>query len=79
MQLETGRKHQIRVQLAERGHPVVGDRKYGGKQAFPAGIALHARRLVFLHPISKEPISLEAPLPTAWRQLGISEATVTAP
>jgi 23S rRNA pseudouridine1911/1915/1917 synthase len=67
IQLITGRKHQIRVQLAKAGWPVVGDRKYGSSQPFPAGIALHARRLVFEHPVRKTRLAIEAPLPSAWR------------
>jgi len=70
--LETGRKHQIRLQLAHRGHPVLGDLKYGSRRAFPAGIALHARRLVISHPVRGEPLELVAPLPDAWRRLGIA-------
>jgi 23S rRNA pseudouridine1911/1915/1917 synthase len=70
VQLETGRKHQIRLQLAHHGHPVLGDRKYGSRRPFPAGIALHAGRLVVMHPIQGTPLSLEAPLPAAWRTLG---------
>lgn len=69
--LVTGRKHQIRVQLALRGHPVAGDRKYGSPTAFEHGIALHSRRLVFEHPVQHEPIELEAPLPRSWQQLGL--------
>ena len=69
--LQTGRKHQIRVQCANRGHPVVGDRKYGSREAFPAGIALHARRLALIHPIRQTPLELVAPLPPAWRKLGL--------
>ena len=69
--LETGRKHQIRLQLAHRGHPVLGDLKYGSRRAFSAGIALHARRLVISHPVRGEPLELVAPLPEAWRRLGI--------
>jgi 23S rRNA pseudouridine1911/1915/1917 synthase len=69
---ETGRKHQIRLQLAYRGYPVLGDRKYGSRRAFPGGIALHARRLVFLHPVRHERIELVAPLPPAWRRLGVT-------
>jgi 23S rRNA pseudouridine1911/1915/1917 synthase len=63
---ETGRKHQIRVQLAKQGWPIVGDLKYGGRQAFALGIALHARALEFEHPVRHEPLRLEAPLPQSW-------------
>jgi 23S rRNA pseudouridine1911/1915/1917 synthase len=69
--LQTGRKHQIRVQLAHRGHPVVGDRKYGSHEAFGAGIALHARRLALVHPVRDVPLELVAPLPPAWGKLGL--------
>jgi 23S rRNA pseudouridine1911/1915/1917 synthase len=62
----TGRKHQIRVQLSHAGFPIVGDRKYGSRRAFSAGIALHSRRLVIAHPVSKMQLMIEAPLPTAW-------------
>ncbi len=72
IELETGRKHQIRLQLAHRGHPVLGDRKYGGRREFPAGIALHARRLVVTHPVQGRPVELIAPVPPAWRQFGVS-------
>ena len=68
---QTGRKHQIRVQLARRGHPILGDRKYGGRRAFPVGIGLHARRLVVNHPVGGQPVVLEAPLPPAWHTLGV--------
>lgn len=71
--LETGRKHQIRLQLARRGHPIVGDRKYGSRRPLPAGIALHARRLRIAHPISGTPIVFVAPLPEVWRSLGVAE------
>lgn len=67
IQLLTGRKHQIRVQFASRGLPIVGDRKYGSSITFPIGIALHARRLAVEHPTKKERIELEAPLPAHWR------------
>jgi 23S rRNA pseudouridine1911/1915/1917 synthase len=71
VRLETGRKHQIRVQLAHRGLPIRGDRKYGAKQSFPQGIALHARSLELLHPVRKTPLRLVAPLPAAWRKAGL--------
>ncbi len=69
-----GRKHQIRVQLSARGTPIIGDRKYGSRELFPAGIALHARRLKFTHPTLGEPLELVAPLPAAWRKFGIDES-----
>jgi 23S rRNA pseudouridine1911/1915/1917 synthase len=69
VQLITGRKHQIRVQLAHGGFPIVGDRKYGSRRPFPAGIALHARRLVVEHPVRKIPLEIEAPLPPSWQVL----------
>ncbi len=66
VQLETGRKHQIRLQMAHHGHPVAGDRKYGSQLKFSTGIALHARRLVVAHPVRDESLVLEAPLPKSW-------------
>jgi 23S rRNA pseudouridine1911/1915/1917 synthase len=66
VQLLTGRKHQIRVQLADALWPVVGDRKYGSARRFPSGIALHSRRLVCEHPVRKERLTIEAPLPSVW-------------
>lgn len=70
---ETGRKHQIRVQFADRGWPVLGDRKYGARQTFPAGIALHSRSLAFDHPISKSRIELVAPVPDCWKKYGVAQ------
>jgi 23S rRNA pseudouridine1911/1915/1917 synthase len=71
--LGTGRKHQIRLQLAHRGHPILGDRKYGSRRGWPAGIALHARRLCFVHPVKGDRLELQAPLPEAWRQFGVEQ------
>ena len=73
VQLETGRKHQIRLQLSHLGHPVVGDRKYGSRLKFPAGIALHSRVLTLTHPVRDEPLRLEAPLPTSWAKFGVAD------
>ena len=62
--LKTGRHHQIRCQLAKMGCPIKGDLKYGSPRSNPDGsICLHARRVRFIHPVSKELIELEAPLP----------------
>ena len=71
--LLTGRKHQIRAQLANIGHPIKGDLKYGAKRSNPDGsISLLARKISFIHPVSKQQISLEAPLPPFFQKF-ISE------
>ena len=64
---QTGRKHQLRVQLAHRGCPIYGDRKYGSTFGLGDGIGLHARSLTFLHPTRAEPIALSADPPRTWR------------
>lgn len=63
---QTGRTHQLRVQLAHHGHPIYGDSRYGSVATFGHGIALHARSLTFLHPIRYEPITVKAELPDDW-------------
>jgi 23S rRNA pseudouridine1911/1915/1917 synthase len=61
----TGRSHQIRVQLASMGCVIKGDIKYGDDQPNEDGsIYLHARRLSFIHPVKKEPVTFEAPVPS---------------
>lgn len=62
----TGRRHQLRVQLASRGCPIVGDRLYGARLPCPSGIALHARSLRITHPGTGAPVLLEAAWPTWW-------------
>ena len=62
--METGRHHQIRCQLAKTGSAIKGDLKYGFPRSNPdGGICLHARRIEFTHPVSKEKISITAPVP----------------
>ena len=67
VKLETGRKHQIRAQLAHVGHPIVGDVKYGAPQRFKLrDIALHAYRLSFLHPGTKQRMCFSCRVPSSW-------------
>ncbi|MBB4808008.1 23S rRNA pseudouridine1911/1915/1917 synthase [Chryseobacterium defluvii] len=62
--LETGRHHQIRAQLSKIGAPIKGDLKYGSPRSNPdGGISLHARKLEFIHPVTKEKIQITAPVP----------------
>lgn len=72
IKLHTGRKHQIRLQLADREYPILGDRKYGSQRPWPTGIALHANRLEIIHPVKGTPLQLEAPLPKAWIDFGVN-------
>ena len=76
--LETGRHHQIRCQLAKIGCPIKGDLKYGAERSNPDGsISLHARTISFVHPVSKQQIHVVAPVPndTQWKTLESSVET----
>lgn len=68
---ETGRTHQLRVQAATRGTPIVGDTTYGSRRTFAPGVALHARSLQVRHPTLSTPLVLVAPLPQSWEEQGI--------
>lgn len=70
VELLTGRKHQIRLQLSHQGTPIIGDGKYGAKPIKEAGICLHAYSLTVLHPTTKKPIEFRASTPdwTQWKQ-----------
>lgn len=70
--LLTGRKHQIRCQLSNIGHPIKGDLKYGAKRSNPdGGISLLAKKIEFIHPVSKQPICVEVdPLPEMVKVIG---------
>jgi 23S rRNA pseudouridine1911/1915/1917 synthase len=61
--LETGRKNQIRVQLAALGHPIIGDRKYGARTDPARRLALHSCELKFRHPLSGESMEFHSALP----------------
>ena len=81
--LETGRTHQIRVHLSWKHHPLVGDKTYGGRLRIPSGLgeekcdalrhfprqALHAAKLSLNHPVSGEPLTVEAEMPDDMKQL----------
>jgi len=66
LRLGTGRRHQIRVQLAEQGHPIVGDTAHGGPGGRFGRVCLHATRLGFVHPKSGAPMRFERRAPGAW-------------
>jgi 23S rRNA pseudouridine1911/1915/1917 synthase len=76
IRLVSGRKHQIRVQWAERGFPILGDRKYGSNESFPAGIALHSWKLTITHPTLKTEMHFTAPLPQSWKRLGFANPSL---
>ncbi|MBX3421300.1 MAG: RluA family pseudouridine synthase [Pirellulaceae bacterium] len=70
VELLTGRKHQIRVQLSAMGHPIAGDKKYGGQSPWGSGIALHCWKNSIQHPTTCQPLSFSV-LPSHWqRSLG---------
>ena len=71
VRIETGRTHQIRVHMAEIGHPVVGDMVYSnGKNEFGVeGQMLHSKSLDFKHPITGKEMHLEAPLPKYFKEV----------
>jgi 23S rRNA pseudouridine1911/1915/1917 synthase len=65
---QTGRRHQLRVQLAHRGTPIFGDAKYGSVRTMDGGIGLHARQLTFFHPVRYETVVLTAEVPRMWKR-----------
>ena len=79
IELETGRTHQVRIQAASRGHPVLGDAQYGSTAAFGPqydderlrAIALHARSLTFQHPKTRETVAVTAPVTQDWLAVGV--------
>jgi 23S rRNA pseudouridine1911/1915/1917 synthase len=72
---ETGRTHQLRVQAAARGMPILGDAAYGATRPFEPGIALHARSLQVRHPATSAPLTLIAPTPASWAAWGLEGAS----
>lgn len=84
LELETGRTHQIRIQAASRGYPVLGDELYGSRRPFGPqfederlrGIALHGRSIEFAHPMTREPVCVTAPVPETWQTLDLVRAAI---
>lgn len=82
IRLETGRMHQIRIQAASRGNPLLGDSMYGSQVPFGPqfederlrAVALHARMIRFTHPMTRDPVELTASLPLAWHEIGIEDS-----
>lgn len=66
VQLETGRKNQIRVHMKELGHPIAGDRKYGAKSSPINRLALHAMTIRFVHPITRKLMDFSTPVPNSF-------------
>jgi 23S rRNA pseudouridine1911/1915/1917 synthase len=87
MRPQTGRMHQLRVQAAVRGWPIRGDLLYGSSALLDPSmteprdrvIALHAHSLTFLHPIRFDPITVVAPLPVWWHDLGLATCSPLSP
>lgn len=71
--LHTGRKHQIRVQLSKLGYPILGDEKYGSTDLYRPGIALHSWRLLIEHPVRKVPLSLACEPAPGWGRWHVEE------
>jgi 23S rRNA pseudouridine1911/1915/1917 synthase len=79
--LGTGRMHQIRIQFASRNCPIIGDFQYGARVPFPGSqedwrdspIALHASELTILHPVRYDELTIRAPLPKSWAELGVHD------
>ena len=67
--LLTGRKNQIRVHMADKGHPIVGDRKYGIANDRFSRLALHSKSISFKHPVSGEPMNFESKVPDCFNKL----------
>lgn len=69
IEIKTGRKNQIRVQLNNINHPIVGDMKYGKNKSFYNRLMLHANKLILMHPITNEKLELECQLPKEFKNI----------
>lgn len=75
LRLETGRKHQIRVHLAEAGYPIVGDKRYGSQINPIKRLCLHSHRLAFVHPFTGKKMDFSSPIPQEFERLGYKSKT----
>lgn len=69
VELDTGRKNQIRVHMKDLGHPIAGDRKYGAKSSPIHRLALHAQTLRFVHPVTRKEMNFTTPVPTSFASM----------
>lgn len=74
--LETGRKHQIRVHCQTAGYPILGDKRYGSLENPVKRLALHARKLAFIHPFTGKLLSFTSPLPFCFKKLGATDESL---
>ena len=80
VQLETGRKHQIRLQFSYLGHPILGDKRYGSTKALDRRqIALFAKALTIMHPTRNAEITIDAPLPKGWTWRSLEDTETPPP
>ena len=75
LELETGRKNQIRIHMSEMGHPVIGDERYGSKSNPLERIGLHAFKLGFYHPVTGEHMQFETPYPAKFKSLMLKKSS----
>ena len=69
VELDTGRKNQIRVHMKDLGHPIAGDRKYGARASIIHRLALHAQTLRFAHPVTRRDMNFTTPIPGSFFKL----------
>jgi 23S rRNA pseudouridine1911/1915/1917 synthase len=69
LNIETGRKNQIRVHMQELGHPIVGDKKYGATMNPIRRLGLHAQKLAFIHPVTGKKLAFETKIPGLFLRL----------
>ncbi len=79
LNLETGRKHQIRVHCKDAGHPIVGDHRYGAQTNPLKRLGLHAHALRFLHPFTQKKMEFHSPLPSVFKMLGAHLELIAEP